>query len=165
MILLYTHYYSLLSSVDSDNWVSHLRISDDVFIQTCYSLILAQGYCCSCSFTLPVCNMCICDSTYQKVPVVGRLDIELWGCIKYFKIWSLSRFWDFTSFGIFNTLIFKLLEVFGAKSLFSCKNGALNCPNTNALYKFSLCEEPFSQNQFFTNQSWHPQWNYNISRT
>ncbi len=22
----------------------------------------------------------ICDSTYRKVPVVGRLDFELWGC-------------------------------------------------------------------------------------
>ncbi len=65
----------------------------------------------------------ICDSTYRKVPVVGRLDFELWGCkvkisqnkvpktiLKFHILWDLQY------------LILKSLEGFGAKTVFSCQN-------------------------------------------
>ena len=64
----------------------------------------------------------ICDSTYQKVPVVRRLDFKLQGC-KVLKIWSYGQFWNITYFGIFNTLLFKLLKGFDVNTVFSYKNG------------------------------------------
>ena len=63
------------------------------------------------------------DSTNRKVPVVGRLDYELWECkvkisqnkvpksiLRFYILWNLQH------------LIFKLLEGFWAKTVFSCKN-------------------------------------------
>ncbi len=98
-----------------------------------------------------------CDSTYRKVPVVGRLDFELWGCkvkisqnmdtksiLRFYILWNLQY------------LIFKLHEGFGAKLVFPCQNWPLNCKNTNTLYRFPNFKA-FSQNQLFTNLLWYPQ--------
>ena len=75
----------------------------------------------------------ICDSTYRRVPVVGRLDFELWGdkvkisqnivpksILRFYILWDLQY------------LIFKLLE-----GVFSCKNCPLNFKNTNTLCRFT----------------------------
>ncbi len=64
----------------------------------------------------------ICDSTYRKVPVVGRLDFELWGCkvkisqnivpmpiLRFHIHWNLQY------------LILNIPEGFVAKTVFSCK--------------------------------------------
>ncbi len=82
-------------------------------------------------------GLCICDSTYQNVPVVGRLDFELWGCkVKISQNIVPKLILRFHIFWNFQYLIFKLLEGFGAKTMFLCKNGPLNCPNTNILCRF-----------------------------
>ncbi len=65
----------------------------------------------------------ICDSTYRKVPVVGRLDFEFWGfkvkvsqnivpksILKFHILWNLQY------------LILKLLVGFGAKTVSSYQN-------------------------------------------
>ncbi len=85
-----------------------------------------------------------CDSTYQKVPIIRRLDIELWGgkvkisqnivpksILRFYTLWNLQY------------LIFKLLEGFCAKTVFPCKNWPLNCQNTNTLYRFPDSESLF----------------------
>ncbi len=64
------------------------------------------------------------------------------------SIYSQSPFWDFTYFGIFQYLILKLLEEFGAKTMFSCKNGPLHCQNINALYRFPNCKSLFLKINF-----------------
>ncbi len=100
----------------------------------------------------------ICVSTYRKVPVVRRLDIELWGCkvkisqnivpksiLRFHILWNLHY------------LILELLEEFGVKTVLSCQNEPLNCQNTITLYRFPIVLEPFSQNQLFANLLWHPQ--------
>ena len=45
-------------------------------------------------------------------------------------------------------LIFQLLERFGAKTVFSCKNVPLNCKNTNALYRFTNFKNLFLKINF-----------------
>ncbi len=92
-----------------------------------------------------------CDSTYRKVhiQVVGRLDFELWGCkvkisqnivpksiLRFHILWNLQY------------LILKLLEGFGAKTVFSCQNWPLNCQNTNTLYRFTNFKSLFSKSTF-----------------
>ncbi len=78
-----------------------------------------------------------CVSTYCKVPVVERLDFELWGCkgelSQNIVPKSILRFHMFLNL---QYLIFKLLDGYGAKTVCSCKNGPLNCQNTNTLYRF-----------------------------
>ncbi len=37
-------------------------------------------------------NKNICDSTYQRYPVVARLNFEFMGVQKYLQIWSQGRF-------------------------------------------------------------------------
>ena len=86
----------------------------------------------------------ICYSTYHKVPVVRRLDFELWGCI--FKIsqnvvpksnlrchilWNLQY------------LIFKLLE-----TLFLCQNW-LQFPKYQYFVQISKFQEPFFSKSTF----------------
>ena len=45
-----------------------------------------------------------CDSTYRKLPVVGRLDFELWGCrVKISQNVVPKSILRFHIFGIFNT--------------------------------------------------------------
>ena len=91
----------------------------------------------------------ICDSTYRKVPVVGKLEFELWGCtvkisqnmvqkwiLRFHILWNLQY------------LIFKLLEGFGAKTVFSCKNWPLNCQNTNTFYRFPNFKSLFLKTNF-----------------
>ena len=55
---------------------------------------------------------------------------------KNFKIKLPLLILKFHIFWNLQYLIFKLLEGFGAKTVFSCKNGPLNCQNTNTLYRF-----------------------------
>ena len=52
---------------------------------------------------------------------------------KYHKIWSQSQFWDLT---YLESSILMLLEWFGAKTVFSCKNGPVDCRNASTLYIF-----------------------------
>ncbi len=93
----------------------------------------------------------ICDSTYRKVPVVGRLDFELWRrkvkISQYIVPKSILRFhilWNL------QYLTFKLLEGFGAQ-------------NSDFVSKYQYFvqipkfQEPSPQNQLFTNLQWCPQ--------
>ena len=70
----------------------------------------------------------LCDSTYQKVPVVERLDFELWS----YKVKIISKYSpkvDFESSHILESSVLTLwkeLEGFDIKMVFSCKNGLLN---------------------------------------
>ncbi len=45
-------------------------------------------------------------------------------------------------------LLFKLLEGFGAKTLLLCKNGSLNCQNSNTLYRFPNFKSLFLKIKF-----------------
>ncbi len=68
-------------------------------------------------------SLLICDSTYQKIPVVGRFNFELQECkvkipqnmvprsiLTYHKFWNLQY------------LLCMLLEEFDVKTVFLCKN-------------------------------------------
>ncbi len=77
-------------------------------------------------FLLRILSLCqvyyICDSTYRKVPVVGRLNFELRGCkVKISQNMVPKLILRFHKFGNLQYLIFKILEGFGAKTVFSCK--------------------------------------------
>ncbi len=65
----------------------------------------------------------ICDPTYQKVPVVRRLDFELWECkVKISQNMFSKSILRFHIFWNLQYLIFKVLQGFCAKTVFSCKN-------------------------------------------
>ncbi len=76
---------------------------------------------------------CDSSSTYRKAPVVGRLDFELWGYKAKISQNQFHIFWNLPY------LIFKLqIKRFGAKTVWSCKNGPLNCQNSNTFFSKSL---------------------------
>ena len=62
-------------------------------------------------------------------------------------------------------LIFKLLEGFGAKTMFSCKMNLWIAKIPWLCTNSQILRAPFSQNQLFTNLLWYPLWNCHISRT
>ncbi len=90
-----------------------------------------------------------CDSTYRKVPVVGKLAFEIWGCkVKISKNIVTKSHLRFHIFCNLRYLIIKVLEGFCAKTVFSCKNGLLNCQNTNTLYRFPNFKSLFLKTNF-----------------
>ncbi len=87
-----------------------------------YFIALQLSRCFRVPFVCTGSVLTICDSTYRKVPVVGRLDFELWRCkvkisqnivpksiLRFHILWNLQY------------LIYKLLEGFGAKTVFLCQ--------------------------------------------
>ena len=87
----------------------------------------------------------LCDSTYWKVPVVGRLDLELWGCkVKMSqnivpKLILRSK--------IFNTQSFSYLKDLEWKQRFHVETGPLNCHLKIPI----LCKD----SQFFWKSTFH----------
>ena len=64
------------------------------------------------------CGTLFYDSTYRKVQVVGRLDFELRGM----QSQNISKYSPKIILWNLQYLILKLLERFGAKTMFSCQN-------------------------------------------
>ena len=57
----------------------HVLHANDIIIQLIDVNLFKNVKCNFITDKITDCND-ICDSEYRKVPVVGRLDFELWGC-------------------------------------------------------------------------------------
>ena len=109
--------------------------------------------------------MIICNTTYWKVPVVGRIDFELWWC----KIQNISKYgikisFEFHIIWSLQYLLWKLLEGFDVKTgAFHVKMDFWIIIHANILPRMTN-REPFSKCQLFADLLRCHQWNLHIWR-
>ena len=93
--------------------------------------------------------MYICDSTYQKVPAVRKLDFELLGCkVKVSQNMVLRSILGISHILESSIHTFLLHEGFDVKITFSFKNSHFNCYLHQYIAQIHKLKELFSQNQF-----------------
>ncbi len=102
----------------------------------------------------------VCDSTYRKVVVVGRLDFEIRGCkVKYLEIWSQRSILRFHLFWNLRLILSSLLEGFGVrymteKILFKHIKGGDSWKNNTQVTNISCSDFKCYVDTLFRHKKW-----------